>query len=114
MITARAMQVSMGSPWLLSRGNGELLALRPDDMLKPYSVPNCRLHPGERTPMHYRPDGWACYRHEPPFRLPLDLRLQEIPPFEGDWQKLIGKTVDLVYSKGHDEREATWKYDVAT
>ena len=113
--------------WMLSRGFGELLALTPEEMQKPERAPSCRalgeqhVQQGRKwrwvrkggkceRPMRIRPEGYVCYEHAEPVRVPRPPRLQEIPFFEGGIEAAIGCEVDLVYTKDDGERKASWKY----
>lgn len=99
--------------WLIGRGQGELVALTPDELHKVAAQPNCPscLRSGQRNPMHWRGKEWVCYDHKKPIRETIPPRLQELPPGPR-WQDCIGKEVDLVYTKADGESRASWKYVV--
>lgn len=127
--------------WLLARGQGELLALTPDELRKPMQAPMCRAQKEEQDkkwrwhrkpgqccrPMLYRPQGWSCYEHKETQRQPLGMVLQDAPQLidygDGDGARsmkrwslddllaLAGKTVDAEYSAPNGGRPA-WRYVV--
>lgn len=97
--------------WLIGRGAGELVGLRPDEMLAPMTPPRCPHEDhDDSTPLLYRPPWWKCYRHREIVAVPMDARVQEIPPFRGNVWTALNKQVDLVYSKEPWEKSPTWKY----
>lgn len=126
--------------WLLGRGQGELLALTPDELRKPMTAPICTSQCEELSrktsrwqkkpgmcarPMLYRPHGWVCYEHKTPQRKPLGMVLQDAPQLidygEGavtmkgfgvaDLVAIAGKTVDAEYS-APDGGKPRWRYVV--
>jgi hypothetical protein len=125
--------------WLLGRGQGELLALTPDELQRPLVAPICTIQrevlnangrwqkkPGKCCcPMLYRPHGWSCYEHKTPARKPLGMVLQEAPQLidygQGpetmkgwsldDLMALADKTVDAEYSAPNGGRPQ-WRYVV--
>lgn len=125
--------------WLLARGQGELLALTPDELRKPMTAPMCRAQREEQDrkfrwhkkrgmcgyKMLFRPQGWCCYQHAETQRQPLGMVLQEAPQLidRGDgaesmkrWtlddlMALADKTVDAEYSAPNGGRPA-WRYVV--
>ena len=96
--------------WLIGKGAGELVALRPSELLAPQRAPNCPGDHDAPTPMLYRPPWWKCYRHDETVAVPMQPRLQDIPFYDGGVFQALSKEVDLVYSKEGWEKTATWKY----
>ena len=108
----------LGNPmvlWLIACGFGELVALTPQEMRVSSSAPHCPdpKHFGYDQPlMLWRGLEWVCYEHDVPVRQRILPRLQQIPTPPFSWQEVIGKEVDLAYTREDDERYATWKYVV--
>lgn len=127
--------------WLMSRGQGEMLALRPDELRKPLQAPMCRAQREEQDkkwrwhkkpglcgrPMLYRPNGWSCYQHAETQRQPLGVVLQEAPRelenedgatvatktlTMADLVALAGKTVEAEYSAPQMGQRPRWRYVV--
>ena len=128
--------------WLIGRGFGELVALTPEEMRREEKPPSCRAQKEEppRTqggrwrklsnkceqPMRYRAEGWVCYEHKEPVRVPRAMRLQEAPKlidyghgpeaFKGftpqQLVELADKEIDVVYASDNDARPPRWRYVV--
>ena len=131
----------LGNPtvtWLIGRGFGELVALTPEQMRQPEQSTSCVARGEEQlrngkwrrvsgkcgAKMRFRPEGWVCYEHETPVRVPRPMRLQEPPrlidfgngegpvPYKGSIDQLLylaDKQVDVIYSND-DGRGGRWKY----
>jgi len=97
--------------WLIARGQGELVALRPEELHQAAVAPRCPgSHPGRHPDMLWRGHEWVCYDHDKPVRQHIPPRLQEIPPPPFSTFDVIGKEVSLEYTLEANERRASWHW----
>lgn len=111
--------------WLIGRGLGEVVALRPGEMVEE-SAPKCPsktrrgidwqakryITVDEPCPMTMksRPAGWVCYEHDVPVRVPRQLPIEKIPEYAGGIERALDKIVDLEYASPKPGVPAAWLY----
>ena len=97
--------------WLLSRGQGELVALTPQELKVGAHTPTC---PDCQASMLWRGQEWVCYGHDPPHDPPIRRRIppswQKLPPCPWKALDCIGYEVDIQYSQELGEQRASWKW----
>lgn len=93
--------------WLIGRGQGELVALRPEEMtLDQPLCPDRRC----REPMKFRPGYWACYLHKEPIKIRQQLAVQKLPGFPGRLEQALTSIVDMEYAYNPLLGRSEWTY----
>lgn len=94
--------------WLIERGHGEIVALRSEEIERGVgSPPKCWRC---KETMVFRPDCWACYRHQPALKIRHRLQGQPVPKTGPRIEEALGQIVDYQYRFNPATGRTEWQW----